>query len=307
MLFHKCKDCGKRLSESALSCPKCGALKPQDGWMGISRVAKFAYGSFKYIVFFAVMSILAGVYLHFRQDASTNAAQETAIYRGMSFDLDHAGDFSCSSKERLAELVKYTNKGDQDNSKRLVTEIGESGFCRTVLGSRKKYTVDGVVNVSEIGDVIVFHATDNFDNPGQTLYTQKKFFRPWDNLPPSRPNFDVTASNLKAGTLFYLKDSNFVACESKEALAETRRSRKNGDADNADHPPIANSGKSACFGDDRIFPDDQLEVIAVEKRNDDDSDFPVVMFHRTNFAVQDTFYTSSYNVTPSSPTPSSAN
>lgn len=274
--------------------------------MEISRVAKFVYGSSKYIVLFAIMTILGGVYLHFRQDTSPNATQKMSIYRGMSFDLDQEGDFSCSSKERLAELVKYTDKGDQVNAKRLVTEIGENGFCRTVLGSRKRYEVDGVINVSEIGDVIVFHTTEKFDDPDHLLYTPKKFFRPWDNLEPTRPNFDPTASNLKAGTLFYLRDSNFVACESKKSLAASRLSLKKSDKDEIDQMPISGGGNGACFGEDRIFPDDQLEVISVEKRNEDNSEFPVVKFHRTNFAVQDTFYTSSLNVTPS-PTPSAAN
>lgn len=33
MLEHKCNECGTLLAESATACPKCGAVKPSQGWM----------------------------------------------------------------------------------------------------------------------------------------------------------------------------------------------------------------------------------------------------------------------------------
>jgi hypothetical protein len=40
MLKHDCKECGKRLSETAATCPNCGAPKPLEGWRQVKASSR---------------------------------------------------------------------------------------------------------------------------------------------------------------------------------------------------------------------------------------------------------------------------
>ena len=65
MLEHKCSDCGTEISSSAVTCPKCGAIKPSAGWpklfgsrhpviSGILALVVLAFGGYALVILFSL-------------------------------------------------------------------------------------------------------------------------------------------------------------------------------------------------------------------------------------------------------------
>ncbi|MDR3480420.1 MAG: zinc ribbon domain-containing protein [Burkholderiaceae bacterium] len=302
MLKHKCTECGKRLSESATVCPKCGAPKPVDGWGQVSPVFRFLITAGIVVLCLAGAYTLFAVYLEVTGYGSPKPY--VVLKPGMSFDFTRAADFACTSKESLTELAKSVQEGDKAKFAHLLTVPGEYGWCREMKGTR--FEVDDIIKMEGVGDVVAFYQFGDSKEKFSPFYTPRSNVRPWDYIPPTPLYPQISATDLRKGQEFTVNNTEFVACESKEDLAKYGEYLAKSDTENANALFSNRPGDGPCFRNDQIFPDEKLVLLRVEK--DERHDVNVVAFHRTSFASANILYTLIEFVPPyTSSTPSAAN
>jgi len=281
------------------------------GWIGFFRFAKrkgysalIAHGC-GFIVGCVCFFVLGSLYflLNPLREPKELPNQLSEIKPGMYFDLGERGEYLCSTKEKLAAVAMYVENKD----------LAGSDFCwGPALANGFKYEVDGISDVNGIGKVVVFHVadrnsanlhlSDNLKVKDIHMYTPMSFVKPWNNLAPTALNPKLRAADLKKDMRFTINNKEFIACESQEYLAKIGAYRASGDNDNIDRL----LKEDACYGDDHVFPDDELTVLNVEEV--DGIEDEVVGFNRTGHPNSPVLYTPIKFVNPSpAPTPSAAN
>lgn len=330
MLKHDCKECGKRLSEAAATCPNCGAPKPPDGWRQIKLQARpFAIAALVFLLLVATYGLFSGrkpvtgdstpsiaAASVVKPDATTETdhasrnlpTPASAIKPGMRFDLyrgmryDHEVTFYCNSLELEKEIVNYLHKGDKDNVKRMLSP-GTSGpyYCDDRAGlDHESFEVESVIDANGQDGVVAYHRIEP-SKFNHTYYTPVGFVKPWDNLIPTPINQNVTPSDVKEGMQFRIYNKDFVACRKMADLARITEYIANGDKENVQRMLNGHTSSANCFDNLAIFPDATLEVIGVHE--EDGSLGPVVEFSGNRIGI----YTQIKFVNPSSLTPSTAN
>jgi hypothetical protein len=304
MLKHQCAECGKKLSESAVACPKCGAVKPLSGWKKVKPLGPVIFTGIKIAMIPIAIIFLGWAYQSYSK-AQYESKRAAAIKQGMSFDLIAPGTYSCSSTELLALVHTAASSGDRAKIENLLNPektIGH-GYCNLESDGGSQYMVDDIVGVEGMGKAVEFHFATDHENSLGHLYTPINFVNPWNFLAPTPINQDLNAADLKHGMLFHVNNKEFIACDSKEGLARFATYQANNDSEKMLQ---ARDERGGCADNSTFFPDEQLEVEGVEKLDGMKDD--IVRFHSLSNKFAGNQYTSIKFVNPSpAPTPSAAN
>jgi hypothetical protein len=305
MLKHQCAECGKKLSESAASCPKCGAVKPLSGWKKVKPLGPVIFTGIKIAMIPIAIIFLGWAYQSYSK-ARNEADRAAAIKPGMSFDLAARGTYACSSARLLARMQIAVSSGDRVGFANLMDQTKNIDYEYCNVKFYRPEIVDGVVDVQGMGKAVEFHNADDSSNHISHFFTPIIFVAPWNYLAPTPINQELKATDLKPGMLFNINNEKFVACRSQELLARFNLYQENMDTDNINKMLFKNDSRQSCRGNEGIFPDEQLEVVQVGKV--DGMKEEVVQFREISKNIAGDFYTPIKFVNPSpAPTPSAAN